>query len=229
MLGWIVWQEAGRGKVQSTQCAVGGVTFWKLSGPAPRHFWGRRQWRRCLQQLGRSGVRRVAVQGKVPPELLRQFALQPVDPSPLRLALLPQLLAHVQREWELPVQRGAVTLRSAGADKDVWQAAQVLARKARYLHLDIQTGRAEMEELLRRRYGLVIGGTGQTVLEVCVGCASGGTVPALHLGDGCAIRQQVELESEALPEANEQLLSAIFQAGKLKIEEIRVRSVEFSA
>ncbi len=227
MLGWVVWKEQG-GTPRVERCHVNEVPFWKLEGAAPHSVWQRWLWRRGLRQLQRLGVRSVAAQGPVPPELLKRFFLRPVDPAPLRLALLPQLLDYVQSTWQIPLHQTAVRLCSRQADTVVEQAAHLLAQRVRYLHLEGNAGQDSLARQLQWRYGLAGGGAAPS-WEVCIGCQGSGEVPAIHLGEECAQRQKVEMNCEKIPQADEQLLAALFQAGKPVIEEIRIKSVEFFA
>lgn len=225
MLGWIVWQE--RGRPQQELCCVSGVPFCRLETPPPRSFWQRRRFFRQAEELRRRGVHQVVVQGEGDGALLWQAGLTEVEVAPLRLALLPQLLDYVQREWNIPLCTAAVRLRGKYADAEVFHAAQILAHRVRYLHLALEMGQAELEEALRRRYGLGVGG-GQVAVEVCIG-VEGGVLPALHLGRGCAARQKLLLRCTELEGADEQLLAALFQAGKLEAGQFAVKSVGFRA
>ena len=228
MLGWVVWKEQGGGTPRTERCHVNEVPFWKLEGAAPHSVWQRWQWRRGLRQLQRLGVHSVAVQGPVPPELLKRFLLRPVDPAPLRLALLPQLLDCAQATWQFPLQQTAVRLCSRQMDAAVEQVAHLLAQRVRYLHLEGSAGQDSLARQLQWCYGLAGGGAAPS-WEVCIGCRGSGEIPALHLGEGCAQRQKVEMVCEKIPQADEQLLAALFQAGRPVIAEIRIKSVEFCA
>lgn len=226
MLGWIVADEGK--KLRIYDCQAAGVVFRKLEGPVPRTRWQRWRWRRWLGKLRRYGVMQAAVRGPVPEDLMAVWGLRAVDPAPLRLLLLPQLITYVQREWGLPLQRRQTLLRSPDAGAQVRQAAEILVRQVRYLELEVPF-QQELEELLRCRYGLAPGGGGTPALQVCLGTSALPGVPALHLGRDCRQRQKLELEYPEEPEADEQLLAAILWAGKLKVEEIRVKTLQFSA
>ena len=51
----------------------------------------------------------------------------------------------------------------------------------------------------------------------------------LYLGCGCAARQRLALWTPQLPEEEEGLLCALFQAEKLQKEDIQIQFVEFRA
>lgn len=208
---------------------VGGMPFLTLETGEPRSWWERRRVYRGMELLRRQGVCRAAVEGPVPPELLRRFGLEPVDAAPLRRALLGALLDWADGTWQLKLASSAVLLSADGTDGAVRRAALLLAGRARYVVLDTGAMQTVLEEELRRRCGLGGGSRGRPVLEVCLGQAGRGAGPMLHLGRRCAERQTVRLWTPALGETEEVLLSALFQAGKLEIGEIQIKSVEFRA
>ncbi len=226
MLGWVIWHPQGKSRIE--RCTVCGVPFYRLETPPPRLFWQRKRLRRRIGEMRKRGVRQVVVHGTGPDHLLWSCGVTAIDPAPLRMMLLPQLLDYAQEEWKLPLRTAAVCLRAGGADETVCQAAQVLARRVRYLKLALETEQTELETMLRRRYGLGMGG-GQAVLEVCVSLEGSGTLPTLYLGKDCAVRQEVWLFYPEADWADEQMLAAFFQAGKLKTDEIQVKSVGFRA
>lgn len=226
MLGWICWQEGA--KTHAELCGVSGVTFYRLTAAPPHFFRQRRKLLQHIRTMRQRGIRRVVVQGAGDDELLWQQGLAAVDIAPLRLALLPQLLEYTETVWQLSLSTAAVRLRSKTADRTVYQAAQILAQRTRYLELSMETGRAELEDRLRRCYGLGVGG-GEAVLEVCIGVEESGALPALHLGRECAARQSLRLFCETLPWADEQMLAALFQAERLNIDDIAIKSVGFRA
>lgn len=226
MLGWICWQEGA--KTYAELCRVSGATFYRLTAAPPRFFRQRRKLLQHIRAMRQRGIRRVVVQGAGDDELLWQQGLAAVDTAPLRLALLSQLLEYTETVWQLSLSTAAVRLRSKTADRTVYQAAQILAQRTRYLELSMETGRAELEDRLRRCYGLGVGG-GEAVLEVCIGVEESGALPALHLGRECAARQSLRLFCETLPWADEQMLAALFQAERLNIDDIAIKSVGFRA
>ena len=225
MLGWIICRDDGAVTLEERE--VGGVGVLLLQIPRQTGWRQRRRLRKMLGELARRGVRRAVVQGGEVPELA-EFGILPVDSFPLRRAMLPKLLRWVDREWRLDLAGAAVMLRSDVSDAAAWQAALAISRQARYVHLDTGPGQARLEERLRRTVGLGRGGA-EPVLEICLGRQSGGGRPALHLGCGCGARQRLTLWTPQLPEGEESLLCALFQAEKLQIEDIQIRFVEFRA
>ena len=225
MLGWIICDDGGGVTLEDR--TVGGIGVLVLHVPRQTGRRQRRRLKKMLGELARRGVRRAVVQGGAMPELA-EFGIRPVDSFPLRRAMLPQLLRWVDREWQLDLAGAAVMLRSDASDADAWQAALTLSRQTRYVHLDTGPGQALLEERLRRTVGLGRGGS-EPVLEVCLGRQSGGGRPALYLGYGCAARQRLALWTPQLPEEEEGLLCALFQAEKLQIEDIQIQFVEFRA
>ncbi|MBR5217867.1 MAG: hypothetical protein IKV68_05865 [Oscillospiraceae bacterium] len=226
MLGWICWQKGA--SVHAEICGVSGVTFYRLTAAPPRFFRQRRKLLQHIRAMRQRGIRCVVVQGEGDNELLWQQGLLAVDAAPLRLALLPKLLDYAETVWQLSLSAAAVRLRSKTVDRTVYQAAQILAQRTRYLELSVETGREELEDWLRRCYGLGAGG-GETVLEVCVGVEESGALPALHLGKGCGERQSLQLFCETLTWADEQMLAALFQAEKLETNAVVIKSVGFRA
>lgn len=225
MLGWIICCDGGALTLEERK--VGGMGMLVLHLPRQMRRRQKRRLRKLLGEMARCGVRRAVVQGGTVPELA-EFGILPVDSSPLRRSLLPQLLRWVDREWQLGLAGAAVMLRADVSDAAAWQAALTLSRQARYVHLDTRAGQALLEERLRRTVGLGRGGA-EPVLEVCLGRQSGGGRPALHLGCGCGARQRLTLWTPQLPEGEESLLCALFQAEKVQIEDIQIRFVEFRA
>ena len=225
MLGWIICREEACMTLEEQ--VVCGVPFVRLETPVPRRRRERRMLSAALREMARRGVRRTVMQGEMISGLAA-FGIVPVDPAALRCAMLPQLVAWVDREWELRLSKAAVLLSADSSGGDTRRAAAELSRRARYVWLDTGPGQAALEDELRTAFGLGMGG-GRAVLEVCLGeCAKSGA-PQLHLGRGCAARQRVTMWAEGLADAEESLLCAVFQAEKLPIQDIQVRFVEFRA
>ena len=125
-------------------------------------------------------------------------------------------------------------LSAPAASPAVYAAAEELAHAARRLLLDVGAGQEDLSDYLRRRFGLCAGGASPDA-EVCFGERKD-SVPALFLGTGCRARQPVEYALSAayapalgpLP-PDGRLLCALFQAGKLPIAAIGVKSVQHNA
>lgn len=227
MLGYVIWHPQGR-KHPTLECrTIDGISFLVLETSPIRPFWGKRRLRRVGETLSRSGVRCAAVEGEVPPELLARFGLEEIDCSPLRLACLEQLLAFAAARQEVILRDSCVALRAERIDAQVVRAARILAGCARRVTLDVRAGQEELERLLRWEYGLAPGGSPE--LQLCVSCSPQLDLPALHIGRGCRHRQKIIWDYPELPQAEESLLAAIFQAKREIMQDIRVKSVEFSA
>ena len=207
--------------------SVGGVAFLMAEACEPKNFWQRRRLFHILKKMRRSGVRQVARQGHVPEGLPEQFGFFTVDVSPLRQALLPQLLDWAEKAWELPLTRGCVRLHAVRTDRAVWQCAAVLARRVRYVELDAGEGAEPLAEELRRRYGLSCGG--RAILELCLAPRSRGDVPALQLGRNCGRRQKMQWYTETLGELPEEVLTVLYEAGRVKAKAVKLRAVEAHA
>ena len=116
----------------------------------------------------------------------------------------------------------------------MYAAAEELAHAARRLLLDVGAGQGELGDYLRRRFGLCAGGASPDA-EVCFG-GRRSAAPALFLGADCRARQRVEYALTAayapalgpLP-PDGRLLCALFQAKRLPIAEITVKSVQHNA
>lgn len=224
MLGWIICGEGEA--VPPEYCTVRGVPFLRLWAPPPHRRRERRFLAASLKEMYRRGVRRAVVEGAVWEEVV-QAGILPVDVSVLRRALLPQLLAWADREWELDLGRSTVQITARRAEERVYRAALDAGRAGRYVHLAVGAGQEELETLLCRRMGL--SGGGRPVLEVCLDGESCAGVPWLDIGRGCGERQAVTLAAAGMKEAPESLLCALYEAEKLPIAEIQVRFVEFRA
>ncbi len=224
--GYLIWRD-DRAKAQLTEKNRGGVWFLTLETGTPEHIWSRRRLRRQLEIMYEAGVRYVVRQGPVPAELLPAFGMSGVDVAPLRQALLPQMLDWAEDVWQIPLRNGCVRLCAEESTRPVWRAADVIARRVRYMEVDTGRGREALQEEMRRRYGL--GNGGRPLLEVCLARRPRGESPVLLLGPGCGGLQAVHWEVPGSEEMPEELLAVLWQAGKLEKETVQVRSVEFRA
>ncbi len=226
MWGYLIWCEDGM-KGQLAEKNIGGVRFLALETGAPQHFWSRRRLRRQLEEMYHAGVRNVVRQGAVPTGLLREFGMTGVDVAPLRQALLPQMLNWAETKWQMPLKSGCVRLYAEQTDRRAWRAAEVIARRVRYMELDTGRGADVLERDLRRRYGL--GSGGQPILEVCLARRPRGGCPVLLAGTGCGSGQSMQWQIPSMGEVPEELLAALLQSEKLEIETVQLKSVEFRA
>ena len=177
----------------------------------------RRGWR-ALQTMG---VRRAVM----PPALMEEAArwgIAPVEVFSLRRGLLVQLLDL------MPSLRGkTVTLTAPCLTTDVETAACELARRGRYLRLEMERGGETLAAILYRRFGLTVGGVGETALTVSFGGPAAGR--CLCLGEDCAEHQEVTYKVEKLEKMGimpqEELIAVLFEGGHLPKEAILVKSI----
>ena len=188
-----------------------GVVFYEVTLPVSGWFAGVRR-RRLWHLLVRSGVRRCIMPEKWCREAAG-YGIAPLDPTPLRRALLPRLLP--------PLAGKTAALRADYADAAVAEAAHLLAQRARYVTLDIRCGGDALRWQLWQGYGISTG-PGQSP-ELTVDFTD--TVPgALSLGRAGELRCRVD--GQILPET---VTAALFLAGAVKKEDIGIDSVPFNA
>lgn len=230
MLAWIAWRNGGLPRVRHRVELLGGLPLCRVEIGGRMSPLLRLLLRREERTLRRAGVREGVWSEAMPPAA--QMDLAPVDVSPLRRAMLPLLLEQALRQKRLTAQTASVRLAAEGTSLPVYWAAQVLAQRVRYLHLDTGYGQAALEQWLRQRYGLAAGGA-PPQLEVSL-CRSG-QPSALLLGENCQ-RQRVDYISppalrESLPQGREGecLLAALWRQNRLSVAELAVERIYFSA
>ena len=232
MFGYLTWHPSGRPRVTLQPAEIGGVIFLELEvqGNGRRL---RRRVNRAVADMERCGVRRCVMPSDWPTEW--RGGLRPVEEQNLRQKVFPRLLERLCRERHLDLS-GATTMLSAPfVGQRVWEAADLLARRSRYLILSVADGEELRRELLRR-YGIAAVTRGRRpALQVCFDRPRE-SVPALLLGPDCTRRQNViyELPPSLLTrlgerEPSSQLVTALWESGALAAEEIRVRSLGFGA
>ena len=228
MLTYVDWTPGRWGRVRTELLRPCGLPVLYLTArdvPARRVL-------RTLRRLRRTGDVRCAI---LPDTLAPRAALCGIadpDETALRRALLTSLLRALTGEGSARIP--AVLLSAPAASPAVYAAAEELAHTARRLLLNIGAGQEELGDYLRRRFGLCAGGASPDV-EVCFGERKG-SAPALFLGPDCRARQRVEYALSAayapalgpLP-PDGRLLCALFQAGRLPIAAIGVKSVQHNA
>ena len=165
----------------------------------------------------------------VMPEMLEaeaaRWGILPVEVCRLRQALLPQLL---DRQGDL--RRKTAALQAEYVTAAVAEAAVLLARRVRYLSLEIGSGREVLERILWERFGLTVCGVGQAAVTVSFGGAPSGNT--ICLGEDCRRYQRLTYRltaGEPENEVPEQLLAVLFEAGEIKKEQIRVKTIEPNA
>ena len=176
------------------------------------------------RKLRHRGVRRCVMPEMLEAEAAR-WGILPVEVCRLRQALLPQLL---DRQGDL--RRKTAALQAEYVTAAVAEAAVLLARRVRYLSLEIGSGREMLERILWERFGLTVCGVGQAAVTVSFGGAPSGNT--ICLGEDCRRYQRLTYRltaGEPENEVPEQLLAVLFEAGEIKKEQIRVKTIEPNA
>lgn len=204
-----------------TREVIGGVPFWVLT---TGRGWQRLRVRSLLCRLARHGVRTAVFEDDTWQTAAARYGIHPVPVGALRLAKLEELL-----DCLCPALSGKTVRLCVGKDGGTArQAAQVLAKRARYIELT-PPGQTALAQWLLARYGVAAGSGGQQAAAV-VWCGTADSVsegPAIYLGADCAARQEVRYEAAGLAPwpVSEQLLAALLAADGWETSEIHVVSV----
>lgn len=204
-----------------TREVIGGVPFWVLTAG---RGWQRLRVRSLLRRLARHGVRTAVFEGDTWQTAAARYGIHPVPVGALRLAKLEELL-----DCLCPALSGKTVRLCVGKDGGTArQAAQVLAKRARYIELT-PPGQTALAQWLLARYGVAAGSGGQQAAAV-VWCGTADSIsegPAIYLGADCAARQEVRYEAAGLAPwpVSEQLLAALLAADGWEASEIHVVSV----
>lgn len=204
-----------------TREVIGGVPFWVLTAG---RGWQRLRVRSLLCRLARHGVRTAVFEDDTWQTAAARYGIHPVPVGALRLAKLEELL-----DCLCPALSGKTVRLCVGKDGGAArQAAQVLAKRARYIELT-PPGQTALAQWLLERYGVAAGSGGQQAAAV-VWCGTADSVsggPAIYLGADCAVRQEVRYEAAGLAPwpVSEQLLAALLAADGWETSEIHVVSV----
>lgn len=204
-----------------TREVIGGVPFWVLTAG---RGWQRLRVRSLLRRLARHGVRTAVFEDDTWQTAAARYGIRPVPVGALRLAKLEDLLDCV-----CPALSGKTVRLAVGENGGTArQAAQVLAKRARYIELT-PPGQTALAQWLLARYGVAAGSGGQQAAAV-VWCGTADSVsegPAIYLGADCAVRQEVRYEAAGLAPwpVSEQLLAALLAADGWEASEIHVVSV----
>ena len=204
-----------------TREVIGGVPFWVLTAG---RGWQRLRVRSLLCRLARHGVRTAVFEDDTWQTAAARYGIHPVPVGALRLAKLEELL-----DCLCPALSGKTVRLCAGKDGGTArQAAQVLAKRARYIELT-PPGQTALAQWLLARYGVAAGSGGQQAAAV-VWCGTADSVsegPAIYLGADCAARQEVRYEAAGLAPwpVSEQLLAALLAADGWEASEIHVVSL----
>jgi len=204
-----------------TREVIGGVPFWVLT---TGRGWQRLRVRSLLCRLARHGVRTAVFEDDTWQTAAARYGIHPVPVGALRLAKLEEMLDCV-----CPALSGKTVRLAVGENGGTArQAAQVLAKRARYIELT-PPGQTALAQWLLARYGVAAGSGGQQAAAV-VWCGTADSVsegPAIYLGADCAARQEVRYEAAGLAPwpVSEQLLAALLAADGWEASEIHVVSV----
>lgn len=204
-----------------TREVIGGVPFWVLT---TGRGWQRLRVRSLLCRLARHGVRTAVFEDDTWQTAAARYGIHPVPVGALRLAKLEELL-----DCLCPALSGKTVRLCVGKDGGTArQAAQVLAKRARYIELT-PPGQTALAQWLLARYGVAAGSGGQQAAAV-VWCGTADSVsegPAIYLGADCAARQEVRYEAAGLAPwpVSEQLLAALLAADGWEASEIHVVSL----
>ena len=204
-----------------TREVIGGVPFWVLT---TGRGWQRLRVRSLLCRLARHGVRTAVFEGDTWQTAAARYGIHPVPVGALRLAKLEEMLDCV-----CPALSGKTVRLAVGENGGTArQAAQVLAKRARYIELT-PPGQTALAQWLLARYGVAAGSGGQQAAAV-VWCGTADSVsegPAIYLGADCAARQEVRYEAAGLAPwpVSEQLLAALLAADGWEASEIHVVSL----
>lgn len=204
-----------------TREVIGGVPFWVLT---TGRGWQRLRVRSMLRRLARHGVRTAVFEDDTWQTAAARYGIHPVPVGALRLAKLEEMLDCV-----CPALSGKTVRLAVGENGGTArQAAQVLAKRARYIELT-PPGQTALAQWLLARYGVAAGSGGQQAAAVVwCGTADGASEgSAIYLGADCAVRQEVRYEAAGLAPwpVSEQLLAALLAADGWETSEIHVVSV----
>ena len=230
MLGWIQWNPRGLPRIRHRIELLHGMPLCRVEIGGRLSPLLRFLLRREEKLLRQAGVRE-GVWGEELPEAL-QMHLSPIEVTPLRRAMLPALLEQALRQKRMTGQTASVRLTAEGTSLPVYWAAQLLARRVRYLHLDTGDGQAALEDWLLHRYGLACGGA-SPALEVTL--RRTGDPSALLLGENCreqAVEYILPPALEGLIPAGsegEGLLAALYRQERLRPGELSVERIHFRA
>lgn len=137
MVGYVRWEEK-RKKLTLRRCPLGDGEVCLLEGGGRLNRRVQRRVRQAAQAMADAGVRYAAA----PPEwaaLLLPLRLP--APVALRRAMLGQLVDCACRQLGLCRSQASVVLRAARPDGAVTEAADLLARRVRYLSPQLGRGR----------------------------------------------------------------------------------------
>lgn len=215
------------GKTNLSMMRVEELPLWHLTvgGGWLAKYRGKRQ----LERLHASGVRRCICREPALTALANEVDITTIPVLPMRLRLLDTLLAACCPDG---LEGRAAAIRcGAGGEETARQAAAVLARRARYLRLEMDDPAPLARELLER-WGVSAGDGGrQPACTVVCGRYNGSApdTPTVYLTEDCQWRQTPVWKvrrADALPlPVTEQLIAALLDAGKWQPCDIQITSL----
>lgn len=239
MYGYIDWRETGKGGFSLQRTGICGVCFWELRVPKPGSLFFRRRLQHAVHTMRANGVRRTVFPPDFPfADVLAGEGITPLPEENLRRRLLEQLLERACGEEKISVSAAAAALYARGESRDVRDASRLLAEKCRYVQLHLARDSGALEKELRCTYGVCAAPAGQRP-DIAVTFDSGPQeplpIPVIRLGADCRGQPiTYDLPAERLAWLGEraptsQLVTALFEAGKLPLEEIHVKTLTFFA
>ena len=226
MLGLLCWSEERGVRLERAQLLGMPVLQVNL---APGGRWENRRLRRAARLLERQGVRRVLV----PPEFhgwqeLSKRGLRGVDPVSLYRAMADRLVMAGLERRGVENERACVVLRGEYVDADLERTARLLCPKVRTLIIQVEWGGERLARELYRTFGAAPQPEGRP--DTAVRFSGEGQQGELVLcGQAELLGLGLDMDGSTLPEGLEAmpLLTALWQSGRLSLEELRVNTINF--
>lgn len=225
MLGLLCWSEEREVKTERVQLLGLPVLRVCLSSGGR---WRNHRLSRAGRLLARQGVRRVLV----PPEFdgwqeLSRWGLRGVDPTPLYRDIADRLVLAELTRRGVENQRACVVLRGEYVDGELERTARLLCPKVRTLIIQTQWGGERLARELYRTFGAALQPEGQADVVVCFS-GPGRPGELVLCGQTELLGLKLEAEDLTLPGGLEPmpLLTALWQAGRLSREVLRVNAAD---
>ena len=226
MLGVLVWHEERNVVLERTDLL--GMPVLRVS-VSPDGRWAARRLGRAGRLLARQRVRRVLVpDGFDSWRELDRWGLCPVDPLPLYRAMADRMVLAELARSGVENERACVALRGDYVDADLERTARLLCPKVRTLIIQAAWGGERLTLELYRTFGAAP--RREVPPDAAVRFSGAGQPEELVLcGRPNLLGLEPEAAGAALPEGAEPipLLTALWQAGRLSLEEIRLNDANF--
>ena len=225
MIGRLNFEPRGRGSVTAGRL-YGLPVFY--AAVDPESFWAERRLKKAGRALRQEGVVRLLVPGTFERwSFLGALGLRPVETEGFVKAQSARLAVESLERRGVAPDRATVALRAKRVDRTLRQTAAELCPKVRNLVVDVPRGGGELAKWLRWEFGIpVLPSSEAGQVGLCFHPDSGGgdevelglygTEPKLEGLALCAPELRAE-DSENLP-----LLSALWEGGKLRPEDIKI-------